>query len=36
MIPQYQSGRQYLIGGKSLHDHPEDVYPTNPVVHLQP
>ena len=25
-----------LIGGKSLHDHPEDVYPTNPVVHLQP
>ena len=24
------------IGGKSLHDHPEDVYPTNPVVHLQP
>ena len=25
-----------LIGGKSLHDHPEDVYPTNPVVYLQP
>ena len=24
-----------LIGGKSLHDHPEDVYPTNPIVHLQ-
>ncbi|WP_418422786.1 alpha/beta hydrolase fold domain-containing protein [Blautia sp.] len=23
-----------LIGGKTLHDHPEDAYPANPVVHL--
>lgn len=24
-----------LIGGKALHDHPEDAYPANPVVHLR-
>ena len=29
-----QSPSGVLIGGKTLHDHPEDAYPANPVVHL--